>query len=427
MMRRLRSAAAVVVVAVLAAVSCTADDGGADRDHVIPSSATGDPSTGPTFTAGGDRRSGEPQPVGRALPPVTPTATMPFTWEDSTLVAAPWAQRPQVAGAYFVGFAAPGGDGAPLEYSVVDSYGTLRWTALRPAACTGFAVSTADGEPIVVLTDSDVVEGEARGSGADGDDGRWRTTASAYLLATGERVWGPVPVPGTVQGPGLVFGASAAGSVLGATGPRIALDPVSGAIVVDEATDPDVRVVGEYDGIVVTAAHGLLTALAAADGTTLWSAPAPVGGSVIAVPGRSAPPGGALVTTGPREPVTVIDLADGFVVFDDAIAAAHEPLTDTWLSLTADGLRAESTTHPPWQRDIPADATIALAATGLVYLRQGDAVHVINATTGDDAQAYPVDVDGPVAVPQDMSTLVAGLFLWDGQWVVATVEEPPGG
>src|SRR5699024_3333606 len=122
-----------------------------------------------------------------------------------------------------------------LTYSVIDSAGEVLWRARRPAACTGFAVSRADGRPIVVFTDAVVVDNPPTSSrSADGAAGTWQTTASAYDLATGRRLWGPTAVPGTVQGPGLVFGESAPAGTMGKTGPRLALDPATGETVADE-------------------------------------------------------------------------------------------------------------------------------------------------------------------------------------------------
>src|SRR5699024_11035203 len=97
------------------------------------------------------------------------------------------------------------------------------------------------------------------GTGVAGTgDASWQTTASAYDLATGERLWGPVDVPGTVQGPGLVFGESAPASTMGDTGARLALDPATGEVAADEATDTDVTIVGEYDGTVLLTVDDVL-------------------------------------------------------------------------------------------------------------------------------------------------------------------------
>ncbi len=383
---------------------------------------------------------------------MTPSATMPLTWVDSEVVDTGWTIAPQRRDEVFVGFAAPdpGGEsaeegvaaggasgddpesGGVLEYSAIDGTGTVLWRAERPAACTGFAMSRADGRAIAVLTDADVIASAADGDRADGDDAageraagdepaQWQTTATAYDAATGDRLWGPVPVPGTVAGPGLVFGASAPAGTLGETGPRVALDAATGAIVADEREDPSLSVIGEYDGTVLLGQDERLRALDGASGSTLWDVPATATGAPVAVPGVDAPTGAALLDDGSGDGAVLLEVATGDILARRVDSAGYEPLSRTWV-WTVDGVvSGMSVGHDPWSREI-AGARIAVAGSGLIYLREGSAVHVLNAVTGRDAQAYLTAAGGGYAVPHAIAADGAALFSLDGDFVLATVE-----
>ena len=79
-------------------------------------------------------------------------------------------------------------------------------------------------------------------------------TASAYDLATGDPVWGPVELPGPHAGPGLVFQAPPEG-FMGESGEAVALDPSTG-----QRLDADGgRALGEFAGTVVRATADALT------------------------------------------------------------------------------------------------------------------------------------------------------------------------
>src|SRR5690625_1017793 len=177
-----------------------------------------------------------------------------------------WDQPPQERDGYFLGLVHPEAD-EPLRFVAARDDGMLLWQAERPPSCAGYTLSRAGGQPIAVLMDVE-----------PGNDTLTQTSATASDLATGELLWGPVPVPGPHQGPGTVFAAPAPGAAMGSTGPRAALDPATGQILVDEAEE-DVVVVGEYDGVVLTAANGTLRA----QGAVTWEVP-------LADVGLTAPP-----------------------------------------------------------------------------------------------------------------------------------------
>src|SRR5699024_2008108 len=182
----------------------------------------------------------------------------PETLVDREIVDPSWSEPPKAAGDLFVGLRPV--DDTALELTAVDASGTVLWTARRPLACTGFALADVGDRITVVLTDLE-----------PGRDTAITTTATAYDLATGEELWGPVDVPGGHVGPGLVY-SEVPTATMGTTGPRVALDPATGAVFADER-DFDGSVVGEYDGIVLLEISGDLIARRSANAEELWRMP----------------------------------------------------------------------------------------------------------------------------------------------------------
>ncbi|MDN6605029.1 hypothetical protein, partial [Brevibacterium sp.] len=139
-----------------------------------------------------------------------------------------------------------------LDFSAVDSNGTIRWQAQRPTGCTGFTVTAdSEGNPLAVLTDS-----------ASDESCDTEVTASAYDLESGEQQWGPTDVPGPMQGPGAVFSAEDDGE-------PVALDPDTGDVAGEESSTS--RVLGEYQGMILSVHEDTLSA--SEGGKTAWEIP----------------------------------------------------------------------------------------------------------------------------------------------------------
>lgn len=358
------------------------------------------------------------EPHGREEPlPVVDTSGMllPFSFQGLTVVDPGWTRTtPQYADGIYL--AAAERDGV-LEFSAVDVDGEVRWVAQRPIACSGFDVTVdADGRALAVLTDA-----------ATTDDALAATTASAYDLTTGELVWGPVEVPGPYQGPGLVFAAPPE-AAMGAGGPRTALDPSTGQVTATEE-DADVeRVVGEYDGLVLTVEADELVARTTIGGQELWRlAVDEPGWSAEALRASVGSPGEglALVDTA-QDDRALIDLDTGEVVDEPVRDAVVDAMTGTVVVRGDDGMRALGDGDDPlWSQSVSDETTVAAVGGVFLYLRDGGAVRVHNVLTGAVAQAYDPEGEGVVVVPAHITPVGAALLRHDGRLLLATLPDQP--
>lgn len=340
---------------------------------------------------------------------------VPASWDRARVVDPGWDQPPLELDGYFLGFAMPQGDEGVLQYTATDSQGEILWRAGRPASCTGFALTRADGRPVAVLTDV----GSSGSSPA--------ATATAYDLATGRRLWGPVGLPGPHQGPGLVFAEAA--PAMGETGARVALDAATGGVVAREGDEAGLAVVGEYDGVVVTSQGDVVTAVHAADEALLWTIGVEalgleVGGTPRALPGRAAPTGAALIGPGERGDDAgtgaLVDLASGTVVARDVREAVRDAAAGTWVVLGPMALAAYEEGGRMWTRPVVEGAELEAAGGALVYLRVGDALAVRNSVTGAEAVAYETPAPSGYAVPSTISVTGAAAARLD-RYVLLTV------
>lgn len=193
--------------------------------------------------------------------PRIPASAIPPTLRPEPLWTAPFSTEPKGAGHGFVGIAMPEEGRSDLLFLGVDRDGATRWSTPRNPSCTAFAVTRdADGRELAVLLDSDA--DTARGLLAT------RTTAAAYDPRDGVKVWGPVEVPGTLVGPGLVFAAVPHTVMSGQTGPRVALSASTGAVAADEEAGD--RVLHEHHGALLVRRDGRLRAVDTRTGQQLW-------------------------------------------------------------------------------------------------------------------------------------------------------------
>lgn len=315
-----------------------------------------------------------------------------------------WDQPPQERDGYFLGLVHPEAD-EPLRFVAARDDGVLLWQAERPPSCAGYTLSRAGGQPIAVLMDVE-----------PGNDTLTQTSATAYDLATGELLWGPVPVPGPHQGPGTVFAAPAPGAAMGDTGPRVALDPTSGDVLASEEAE-DVVVIGEYDGVLLTAADGMLMA----QGSATWEVvllEVGLGAQPVALAGVTAPEGTALLGAPAQESGVLIDVATGEVLAEDVKDAVREPVSATLVTHEGDTLVGYPDVGDRWER--PAEgAWLSSAGNLFAYLRTESTVRAINVVTGEVASAYDAAATSP-AVPVVVSVRGAAVVQGSELALVAT-------
>jgi len=330
-------------------------------------------------------------------------ARVPYHLWGMVAVDPGWDTLPQHADGVFL---APGEDedGQALTFTAVDEEGTILWTAQRPLSCSGFTLTTdADGRALAVLTDV-----------ATTDDALAGTTATAYDLHTGEEVWGPVTVPGPHYGPGVVF-AEPPPEAMGATGPRVALDPATGEVIAEETGTQDRGIVGEYHGILLLAEQNDLVAQEAATGEETWRhALADFGWEADQV--RSAPEhrhtaGRPALVGDPETGYALIDPHTGTVLATEADQADTEPLSGTHIIRRDQELHGYTPEGEAlWTSVAEGDLTLTAAGGGFAYTLHGDAVQVHNAVTGEIAQAYDPEATGPIAVPEAMTATGAAII-----------------
>ncbi len=231
---------------------------------------------------GGGLGSGTGTPSGEALPTPTPVAlSAPATPPSSDVRGpgpdaetprwrAPFDDVPRTGGGMFVGLVFPTDDQADLSITGVAADGSTRWAVRTNPSCVGYGVTSVAGTAAAVVLASD----------ADNREGRiaTRTTANAYDVRDGSRLWGPSPVPGPMLGPGLIFGQATPSIVGGAQGERVMLAAHSGAPVPPPAEDA--VPLYEHHGTGLFGRDGTVTAVDTATGAVLWDS-----GTLQAPPG----------------------------------------------------------------------------------------------------------------------------------------------
>ncbi|MEU3271162.1 PQQ-binding-like beta-propeller repeat protein [Saccharomonospora sp. NPDC006951] len=183
---------------------------------------------------------------------------------------APFDDVPRTAGEMFVGLGFPSGDQGDLSISGVTANGETRWAVHTNPSCVGYGVTEVGGTPAAVVLASD----------ADARDGKvaTRITANAYDAREGRLLWGPSPVPGSLLGPGLIFGTATPSVVGGPQGERVMLAADSGDPVRPPAENT--RPLYEHHGIGLFGGNGVVTAVDTATGSVSWNSdtlPSPPG------------------------------------------------------------------------------------------------------------------------------------------------------
>ena len=242
-----------------------------------------------------------------------------------------------------------------LEFRAVDSDGTILWSAQRPRVCSGFLVSDSADGPVAVLMDQQ-----------SGSSGSLETTASGFDLHTGEKLWGPVEVPGPLLGSGLVF-AGPPEDFIGAGGPRTALDPASGAeLAVEDGDSP--RVLALLDGHLVLADGEELIG-EDVEGRRLWTRPLADLGLTAAeareTPWEAVGDSHALLGSGGGQH-TLIDLRSGKTVASDIDGTGFDSRSRTLVTSDSKlhGFDLDGTKR--WDAPLDGDAELSAVGAGLV-------------------------------------------------------------
>lgn len=353
------------------------------------------------------RRGDGPHPIAEVDPRDLPT---PFT--DRQLLDPGWEALPDEAEGIFLGigpFTAHA-----VQFSATASDGTVLWTTQRPLSCTGFTLTFDGQRTLAVLTDL------SPGTGARVAV----TTASAYDLATGEQMWGPVEVPGPHAGPGLVFASLPEGGAMGASGPRMALDPASGALVATENTHRSERLIGEYHGVLLIAADEQLIGRDAVAGTEHWRLPlADLGftdpDQVVAAP--SSVTNATLAVIGDHASSALIDLVNGQALAHGVQDTALDASSGMHVTVERDHLRGRTRNGVvQWDQPIDAGARIVSVSGGVVYLREDGLIFARDAATGEPVQVYRTPSEAGAALPLHAAATGATVMQSSDRFLLAT-------
>ncbi|WP_017596649.1 PQQ-binding-like beta-propeller repeat protein [Nocardiopsis potens] len=372
----------------------------------------------------GDPADAEPRDDPPAPAPEVPADRVPPTLAAEPAWAAPFSAPPKASGDGFVGPVMPEESGGDLLFLGVGPDGATRWSLSRNPSCTAFAATRdADGGDLVVVLDSDADPERALLAST--------TTAAAYRPDDGALAWGPVEVPGTLVGPGLVFGAPTKSIMSTDTGPKTALDPSTGAVAADEE-DGGPAVLHEHQGALLTEEDGELRAVDTGTGEELWSTrglepPEHAPGTSPAPGPRPETDAGAATVLEWRadgaEPAayTVHDLRTGKLLAElgggaeprligtpegPAAVTGADPGGGTGGDTVLIGLDAGSEDpRELWRRDRPDDTPRTEAITGgVLYLSDGSTTRAVDMRTGDDLGKGPWPA--PVAAAPDGTALL---------------------
>ena len=353
-----------------------------------------------------------------ALPPPEISDALPRPLRGAPLWAAPFSSEPKATESMFIGVYQER-EGGAVEFLGVDHTGRTRWSAERDPECTGFTIirDPDDGSELVVLLDKE--------KDPDGGFLATRTTASAFRPDDGELVWGPVDVPGTLVGPGLVFAAIQGSVMSDHTGPKVALHPGTGAVVADE--NQDEAVLHEYHGLLLVHRD---EALRAVDGTgaDLWDhtdleIPAELDTTDVRVgygprPADDSTAAVTLVWTTAsddedEEPLlyTVHDLRTGDRLL--TLTPDQEPRTlevghgrTAVLGTSSVQVVTDEGDAPLWRHEVGPDARMRGAAGATLYLDDADTHQALDVRTGSVDQEWEGSAEPPAAALESGPALV---------------------
>lgn len=335
-----------------------------------------------------------PHPVGTSAPDYSGSELLlPQPFDDARIFDPGWDVPPLESHGVYL---APVVDDDRVTFTAVSDGGTVLWTAERPMLCSAFVVTASKDGPLAILMD--ITAGEHKMS---------ETTISAYDLRTGAKRWGPVDAPGPHLGPGLVFAAPPPES-MGDSGPRMAIDPATGATLADESKETGLMILGERDGIVLLADDTSLVARTAEE-PELWRRPLEDFHQSIddlrTAPGLRTDRGLALLGD-PTTGATLVSLTEGTVVAQGVHDIALDRSTDIRIVLDDELHAVDAAGYSLWSRVTAADVALLSAGDGSVYLRSAGRIDVFDTASGEATSSLPSDT----LVPQKISEVGAGII-----------------
>ncbi|SDR30525.1 hypothetical protein SAMN04489742_4810 [Arthrobacter crystallopoietes] len=161
------------------------------------------------------------------------------------------------AGTVFLGSVFPGNGRADLSFYGFNAAKTA-WRVDTNPSCVGTVVTEVNGEPAVVILDSD-----AR---TDGQGPVSVVVATAFAADDAEVLWGPTRVPGPSAGSGLIF-TDTPKALTADPPPGVLLDADTGAVV-EVGTGTALY---EHHGTALAGSETSFSALDTGSGNILWS------------------------------------------------------------------------------------------------------------------------------------------------------------
>ena len=146
------------------------------------------------------------------------------------------------------------------------------------------------------------------------------------------------------------------------------------------------------------------------------------------MPADIDPTTGFVVIAGADGAGAVLDMADGRVVADDALAVEHDHVLDITVvaaGTTVRGLDAEGAEL--WRHEDPEPLHLLSAGERLAYAirpQEGSLV-VLDTGRGIMVQPYDVDLDGPLGIPEVFSAETAAALSIGEERYLVTIEFDP--
>ena len=363
--------------------------------------------------AGGGTAHATPTLVGEQAPTIPWDAlNLPLEMTTMIVVDPGWRFAAQQLEGTFVGVAEQEDH---LLVRCVESDGTVLWEAARPRGCEAFVLTrTSQGEPVVVLADAPT---------RSAADQRARSL-TAYHLRTAAPVWGPIPAPHGLAGPGLLL-ADADGNV------DAALAADSGDVIVSAEDVRDGVILAEHLGSVL-ARQGSTIMLRDPAGKAQWTVPLPQGiaPATLRALGRidTRVPLVALADAGGSG--CVLDMHDGSILAEDALAVERDAALEVAVVTHGSVVRGiDDTGGEAWRYEDPARLELVSAGERLAYAVRAETRELVVLDTGQGAAVVPydMDVDAPLGMPETFSDDAAAVRAGERRVLVTSQSDPEFG
>lgn len=345
----------------------------------------------------------EPQTKDLSLPVADQSQLqVPNAFDRHVVVDPDWTQLPLMGEGVFVGTRV-GDEVTTIE--VVNALGTLLWTLERPTDCFELDLSQSSAS-VVVVKDRDTCGTQEPVRKVTG-----------YDVGTGNRVWGPVEVQGQPHGSGLVFQTDDNARVVldGNSGELIEHPFLSGGELLAERNG--MVAVAEQEGLSVFNAQGSQVLWTTDYGQLGWTKDQLIETSSVLVTDL------AVVISGETVGVTLLALESGEVLSTSLKEQVPDLVTQSLIVLDEQGLHSfDSEANARWSHSVSPKTTISAAGGALIYLRDDQAVRVLNTITGAVAEGYTPGGSGTIVVPGQIRESLEAI-LWAGPKVLLALPQ----